>query len=125
MVEVPLWAIAAFGTFTTCLLAIVGYLLRSVISSIQEQGKQVATQLAAISAELASVDKRFLQEQLAQTQRFVDKEGWTRDYVTLTNRIDGLHRRMDRVEREVVVMGGSRRPMRSRSDPGFEPPKSG
>lgn len=134
MVEVPAWALGAAGMFATCLLAVLGYLLRSMLSSIQKQGEQMAAAIKVqgdefrrvlndIRAELSDVDKRFLKEQLAQGSRFVDRESWTRDYVTLTQRIDGLHKRVDRVERDMLAVQAGR-PLRPRKDSGtFEPPK--
>lgn len=135
-VQLPAWAIAAFGIFTSALLAILGYLLRSMIGSITKQGEETKKALEKqgqetkdaieelseaskrnerkVSDDLARIDKRFVEEQLAQSRQYVDREGWTRDYVTLSQRIDGLHRRVDRVEREAPTTS-YRRPKPSRA----------
>jgi hypothetical protein len=136
--EVPVWAIAAFGVFTSALLAILGYLIRSMVGDIQAQGDETRKALEGLSTELktadrrvadelARIDKRFVEEQLAQTRMFVDREVWTRDYVTLTSRIDGLHKRLDRHERDRLdrepVTAQTRRPRRNDSD--SDPPLGG
>jgi hypothetical protein len=133
--EVPVWAIAAFGVFTTALLAILGYLIRSIVGDIQQQGDETREALKGLSdelkssdrrvgEELARIDKRFVEEQLAQSRMFVDREVWTRDYVTLTSRLDGLHKRFDRMERDRFdrepPTAQMRRPRRNDTD--SEPP---
>jgi len=128
--EVPVWAIAAFGIFTSALLAILGYLIRSMVGDIQEQGDETRKALEDLSTELktsdrrvaeelARIDKRFVEEQLAQSRMFVDREVWTRDYVTLTSRIDGLHKRLDRLDRETPTAQGRRL---RRNDTDSDPP---
>ena len=97
--EVPLWAVAVFGTGATFLVGIIGFFMKSTLASLAKRADASELEARKIRAELSVVDKRFLEEQLAQTKAFVDKEGFTRDYVTLTGRIDGLHKRVDRVER--------------------------
>jgi hypothetical protein len=130
--EVPVWAIAAFGVFTTALLAILGYLIRSMVGDIQEQGDETRKALEGLSdelkssdrrvaEELARIDKRFVEEQLAQARMFVDREAWTRDYVTITSRIDGLHKRLDRLDRDPLTP----RPRRLRRDDTDSEPPSG
>jgi hypothetical protein len=114
--EVPMWAIAVFGTGATFLVGIVGFFMKSTLANLTKRADAAEVEGQKIRAELAAVDKRFLEEQLAQTKAFVDKEGFTRDYVTLTQRIDGLHKRVDRVEREPD-------PRQIRKRPDTDPPR--
>ena len=100
--EVPLWATAVLGTCVTFLIGIVGFFVRSTLASLTKRADDSEFEARKIRFELAAVDKRFIEEQLAQSKQFVDKEGFTRDYVTLTQRIDGLHKRVDRIERDTA-----------------------
>ena len=135
MVEVPVWALIAFGIFTLTQLLTVAFLLRSVVRAIErndedsrekmsEQGRkleeqakkmeQLAQELETkvvdigkrvdaggrhVEEECSRIDKRFLEVQLANARMFVEREMWTRDYVTMSQRINGLHQRIDRFGR--------------------------
>lgn len=108
--EVPIWFLAVAGTVMTCVIGVLGYLLRDAhatmrkeISSLKELLEKQSTAMMdttlAIAAMKSDLERRLVEERLAHTQQFVDKESSTRDYVTMTNRIDGLHKRVDRLER--------------------------
>lgn len=117
MVEVPVWAMAAFGVFSLTQLIVILYLLRSMLKSIERNGdesklrmKEVETQVDELARKVGTgdrrldeectrVDKKFLEVQLANTRMYVDREIWTRDYVTMSQRITSLHQRIDRMGR--------------------------
>lgn len=108
--EVPIWFLAVAGTVMTCIIAVLGYLLRDAhatmrkeIGSLKELLERQSDRMIALEKLVATnaldTERRLVEEKLSQTQQFVDKESFTRDYVTMTNRIDGLHKRLDRLER--------------------------
>lgn len=94
--QVPLWAI---GTIVTVLVTIIGGLLKLLWSTTQKKQDAQDERLLALERGATATDKRFLEVELANTRAFVGVEAWSRDYVTLTQRVDGLHKRVDRIER--------------------------
>lgn len=117
MVEIPTWALIAFTIFTVAMLVVVGYLLRQTLKTLERQRADADARIADLNRkveelekstgsldkrladEVSRIDRRFLEEQLALVRKFVDREVWTRDYVTLSQRMDGLHKRIDRIDR--------------------------
>lgn len=98
---VPPWAIAVVGTLFTVLLTIVGFLVKMVWASTQKKHTELDKKIEKLEGAQAATDKRFLEQELAFSRQFVDQESWTRDYITVSNRLDGMHKKIDRVERSV------------------------
>ena len=102
MVEIPTWALIAFTIFTVAMLVVVGYLLRQTLKTLEGQRTDADARIADLDRkiealekstgsldkrlgdEVSRIDRRFLEEQLALVRKFVDREVWTRDYVTLS-----------------------------------------
>ena len=112
--EIPVWFLAFAGTLLTCVIAVLGYLLRdahatmrkeigSLKGMLEKQAEAMMSTTLSIAAMKSDLERRLVEERLAHTQQFVDKESSTRDYVTMTNRIDGLHKRVDRLERNSTI----------------------
>jgi len=107
MVEIPAWLATVAGSVFLILLAVVGYLVKLVVSVMHGRlGLQDAKidgfdgKLDDIKESLGHMDRRFVEVELSVTRQFVDKESHTRDYITLTGRVDAVHKRVDRIERE-------------------------
>ena len=99
--EIPVSVIALAGMLATMLVGIIGYLLRGMISSTQKKHDELDAKIDAHDRFFAQIDKRFVEEELAFSKAYIDKESWTRDYVTLTHRVDALHKRCDRIESRI------------------------
>lgn len=109
--EAPVVAVAIVGTLMTGVIAVFGYLLRNAyeglraetktaVEKIESLDKKVTRLEVSIATGNAEMETRFAQAELRQTQQFLDKETATRDYIGMTTRIDGLHKRVDKIERE-------------------------
>jgi len=99
MLEIPVWILTAIWGLIAVLLATIGYLIRFVINTNQKKNDEQDAQIQALQKASAAVDKKFVEAELLATKEFVDKEMWTRDYVTLTNRLDAVFKKIDRMEK--------------------------
>lgn len=106
MLSVPAWLATAVGSLILLLLGVIGYLVRLVVSTSQERLDTQDTKISGlygklddIKSSLLAIDRRFVEAELIATKQFVDKETYTRDYITMTGRVDAVHKRVDRIER--------------------------
>ena len=107
MIEIPTWLATVGGSIFLLLLAVTGYLVRLVVQVNNDRlGAQdheisgLRRKLDGIQSSLSSIDRRFVEVELMATKQFIDKETHTRDYITLSGKVDAVHKRVDRIERE-------------------------
>ena len=97
MMEMPTWMLTSVWGLIAVLLATIGYLIRFVISTNQRKNDEQDVRISALEKKLSEADRRFVQAELDSVKQFVDRETWTRDYVTLTNRLDAAFKKLDRL----------------------------
>lgn len=97
MMEIPLWMLTAVWGLIGVLLATIGYLIRFVITTNQRKNDEQDSRIAALEKKFSEADRKFVQAELDSVKQFVDRETWTRDYVTLTNRLDAAFKKLDRL----------------------------
>lgn len=95
--DIPTWMLTAVWGLIGVLLATIGYLIRFVIATNQRKNDEQDARIAALERKFSEADRKFVQAELDSVKQFVDKEGWTRDYVTLTNRLDAAFKKLDRL----------------------------
>ena len=82
------------------LLATIGYLIRFVVATNQRKNEEQDNRISDLEKKFSEADRRFVEAERDSMRNFVDRETWTRDYVTLTNRIDAAFKRLDRIRDE-------------------------
>lgn len=106
MLEIPAWLATAFGWLIAVLVTVIGYLIRFIASTSkgrfdaqEAEIKGLHDKLDKIGIGLIQIDRRFVEAELMATRQFVDKESYTRDYITMVGKVDTVHKRVDRFER--------------------------
>jgi len=107
MIEIPLWLISAVGGIVAILVASIGFLIQTLVSStntkLVAQDDKVGgldEKLDEIRSDLRSFDRRFVEIELMATKQFVDKETYTRDWIGMSAKIDAVHKRVDNLDRD-------------------------
>lgn len=104
MIELPTWMVGTVGGLVATLLAVIGYLIRSMMTRSDLRLARHSDRLDAVEREQAQVDKKFVEAELKTTEKFVAEEAFTRDYVTLRGQLETLHKRIDDFERKRSMM---------------------
>jgi NADH:ubiquinone oxidoreductase subunit 6 (subunit J) len=108
MLQIPIWILTAIGGLILVLVGTVGYLIRFVISTNEKKNEEQDERLRELRGEVrtlnntfhetwGTVTTRFAEAERDAVKQFVGNEQWTREYVTLTNRIDAAFKKLDRV----------------------------
>jgi len=98
MLQISAWMLTAIGGIIAILMATIGYLIRVVIATSQKKNEEQDGRIGELAKKISEIDRKIVESERDSMKQFVDRETWTRDYVTLTNRIDAMFKKLDRIE---------------------------
>jgi hypothetical protein len=97
MLQIPTWILTALWGLIAILLATIGYLIRFVLSANQRKNEEQDYRIGQLEKKFSEADRKFVETERDSIKQFVDRETWTRDYVTITARVDAVFKKLDRM----------------------------